>query len=86
MPSLFQVVPAARFQDVVQRNGVGLTFASMGMPSFTDGPAEESKLTGVGEIRLIPDLSTKRRIPWYENAFMRIWLVLLISKCLYLPL
>ncbi|KAL5546053.1 hypothetical protein UlMin_005740, partial [Ulmus minor] len=59
-----RVIPAARFYDVVQKNGVGLTFACMGMTSFTDGPADETNLTGVGEIRLIPDLSTKRRIPW----------------------
>ncbi|PON48998.1 Glutamine synthetase, type III [Parasponia andersonii] len=65
-----RVVPAARFQDVVWRNGVGLTCASMGMPSCTDGPAEESKLTGVGEIRLIPDLSTRRRIPWETREEM----------------
>lgn len=62
---LFQAVQAQRFNRSVKKNGVGLTFASMGMPSFSDGPAEESKLTGVGEIRLVPDLSTKRAIPWY---------------------
>ena len=61
----FQVVPAARFQDVAVKNGVGLTFASMGMTSFQDGPADETNLTGTGEIRLMPDLSTRRRIPWY---------------------
>lgn len=37
----------------------------MGMTSFVDGPADETNLTGVGEIRLMPDLSTKRKIPWY---------------------
>ena len=60
-----QAVQANRFNRSVKKNGIGLTHASMGMPSFTDGPAEESKLTGVGEIRLVPDLSTKRTIPWY---------------------
>ncbi|XP_062117384.1 uncharacterized protein LOC133831196 [Humulus lupulus] len=65
-----RVVPSARFQDVVQRNGVGLTFASMGMPSFVDGPVEESKLTGTGEIRLVPDLSTRRIIPWETREEM----------------
>ena len=48
----------------MKKNGVGLTFACMGMTSFMDGPAAESMLTGTGEIRLIPDLSTRRRIPW----------------------
>lgn len=62
---MVQVVPAKRFNDVVTKNGIGLTFACMGMISFTDGPADETNLTGVGEIRLMPDLSTKWRIPWY---------------------
>lgn len=60
-----QVVPVKRFYDVVEKNGVGLTVAAMGMSSLVDGPAENTNLTGVGEIRLIPDLSTKRVIPWY---------------------
>lgn len=62
--NLFQVVPAKRFYEVVVKNGVGLTFACMGMISAVDGPAEETELTGTGEIRLIPDLSTKWQIPW----------------------
>lgn len=41
----------------------------MGMCSFVDGPAEDTNLTGVGEIRLIPDLSTKWQIPWYDQFF-----------------
>lgn len=59
-----RVVPVKRFYDVVEKNGVGLTVAAMGMSSLVDGPAENTNLTGVGEIRLIPDLSTKRVIPW----------------------
>ncbi|XP_050384485.1 protein fluG [Argentina anserina] len=65
-----RVVPAKRFHDVVTKNGIGLTFACMGMTSFTDGPADETNLTGVGEIRLMPDLSTKWRIPWVEQEEM----------------
>ncbi|XP_010556518.1 PREDICTED: protein fluG isoform X2 [Tarenaya hassleriana] len=65
-----RVVQEKRFNKSVKKNGVGLTFASMGMPSFTDGPAEESKLTGVGEIRLVPDLSTKQAVPWTEKEEM----------------
>ncbi|EXB75910.1 Protein fluG [Morus notabilis] len=65
-----RVVPAARFQDVVEKNGVGLTFATMGMTSFTDGPADETNLTGTGEIRLMPDLLTRRRIPWQTREDM----------------
>ncbi|XP_058077224.1 protein fluG [Magnolia sinica] len=59
-----RVVPAKRFYEVVKNNGVGLTFASMGMSSTCDGPAEGTNLTAVGEIRLKPDLSTKWRLPW----------------------
>ncbi|OAP06815.1 NodGS [Arabidopsis thaliana] len=65
-----RAVQAQRFNRSVKKNGVGLTFASMGMTSFTDGPAEESKLTGVGEIRLVPDLSTKQTIPWTKQESM----------------
>ncbi|XP_013605508.1 PREDICTED: protein fluG-like [Brassica oleracea var. oleracea] len=65
-----RAVQANRFNRSVKKNGIGLTHASMGMPSFTDGPAEESKLTGVGEIRLVPDLSTKRTIPWTKQESM----------------
>ncbi|KAG8648598.1 hypothetical protein MANES_08G013700v8 [Manihot esculenta] len=61
-----RVVPLRRFNDVVKKNGIGLTFASMAMTSSVDGPADETNLTGVGEIRLMPDLTTKRRIPWME--------------------
>lgn len=59
-----RVVPQKRFHDVVTKNGVGLTCACMGMSSFVDGPADGTNLSGVGEIRLIPDLSTKYIVPW----------------------
>ena len=62
---MLQVVPAARFDKVVVKSGLGLTFATMAMTSFADAPADETNLTGVGEIRLMPDLSTRKRIPWY---------------------
>lgn len=59
-----QVVPAGRFYEEVKTKGVGLTHASMAMLSFIDGPAEGTNLTGVGEIRLVPDMTTISRIPW----------------------
>jgi len=43
----------------------------MGMSSLIDGPAAGSGLGAVGETRLTPDLSTKRRIPWYTSYFLR---------------
>ncbi|KAI9153547.1 hypothetical protein LWI28_012944 [Acer negundo] len=65
-----RVVPTKRFNDVVTKNGVGLTFASMAMISAADCPADETNLTGTGEIRLIPDLSTRWRIPWEKQEDM----------------
>jgi glutamine synthetase len=65
-----RAVPKKRYHDTVKRNGVGLTQACMGMPSYTDGPADGSNLTGVGEIRLIPDLSTQCKIPWLRQEEM----------------
>ncbi|KAM0938866.1 putative glutamine synthetase [Dioscorea sansibarensis] len=62
-----RVIPAKRFYEVVKNNGVGLTIVSMGMPSFTDAPADGTNLTAVGEIRLVPDLSTKHTIPWTKH-------------------
>lgn len=65
-----RAVPVKRFHNVVKKNGIGLTFACMGMTSLMDGPAAESMLTGTGEIRLIPDSSTQRRIPWAKGEEM----------------
>ncbi|KAL0907986.1 hypothetical protein M5K25_022446 [Dendrobium thyrsiflorum] len=65
-----RVIPAKRFYEVVANTGVGLTFASMGMTSFADGPADGTNLTGTGEIRLMPDFSTKHRIPWSKKEEM----------------
>ncbi|CAN6293355.1 unnamed protein product [Urochloa humidicola] len=59
-----RVVPAGRFYEVTRNKGVGLTFAVMGMTSFCDGPADGTNLTGVGEIRLMPDMPTLLRLPW----------------------
>ncbi|XLU82982.1 hypothetical protein S245_006402 [Arachis hypogaea] len=65
-----RVVPKKRFDDAVSKNGVGLARCIMSMVSFMDAPAEGSGLTAVGEIRLMPDLSTKLRIPWSEHEEM----------------
>ncbi|KAF3441784.1 hypothetical protein FNV43_RR15699 [Rhamnella rubrinervis] len=65
-----RVVPAARFDKAVVKSGLGLTFATMAMTSFADAPADETNLTGVGEIRLMPDLSTRKRIPWRTQEDM----------------
>ncbi|XP_078173404.1 protein fluG-like isoform X1 [Carex rostrata] len=65
-----RVVPAGRFYEEVKTKGVGLTHASMAMLSFIDGPAEGTNLTAVGEIRLVPDMTTISRIPWSPKEEM----------------
>ncbi|KAG5556801.1 hypothetical protein RHGRI_007158 [Rhododendron griersonianum] len=65
-----RVVPRKRFHDIVIKNGVGLTVACMALISAVDAPADGTNLGGVGEIRLIPDLSTKCRIPWSKQEEM----------------
>ncbi|KAK3012831.1 hypothetical protein RJ639_008610 [Escallonia herrerae] len=53
---VLHVVPKMCFQDFVEKNGLGLTCASMATSSSCDGPADETNLIGAGEIR-IGDLS-----------------------------
>jgi hypothetical protein len=64
-----RVIPIGRYAEVSMDYGVGLTQACMGMTSFSDAPAPNSGVTNVGEIRLMPDASTKHRLPWY-NFFL----------------
>jgi len=59
-----QVVPVRRFEEVVVEHGVGIAQCIMGMTSYTDSPAANSGLSAVGEVRLMPDLSTKFTLPW----------------------
>lgn len=65
-----RAVPFKRFNDVIKRHGVGLACAIMAMSSHVDSPADGSNLTGVGEIRLLPDLSTKWTVPWNKQEEM----------------
>lgn len=65
-----RVVPIKRFNAIVTKYGVGLTFACMGMTSAVDGPADGTNLSGTGEVRLMPDLSTRWRIPWQKQEEM----------------
>ncbi|CAK9206683.1 unnamed protein product [Sphagnum troendelagicum] len=60
-----RVIPLERFEGVVVSHGVGYAQAGMGMTSFSDVPAADSGLSVVGEIRLMPDMTTKRRLPWF---------------------
>ncbi|CAN6174677.1 unnamed protein product [Urochloa humidicola] len=65
-----RVVPAGRFYYITRNKGVALPLAIMGMTSFSDCPAEGTKLTGVGEMRLVPDMSTLVRLPWSRREEM----------------
>lgn len=65
-----RAIPQKRFNNVVKKHGVGLTYASMAMTSAGDCPADGTNLSAVGEIQLIPDLSTRYRIPWAEQQEM----------------
>ncbi|KAE8713193.1 glutamate-ammonia ligase isoform 2 [Hibiscus syriacus] len=65
-----RVVQKKLFDDVVKKNGVGLTFACMAMSSGTDAPSAGTNLTVTGQIRLMPDLSTMREIPWTKQEEM----------------
>ncbi|KAB1221180.1 Protein fluG [Morella rubra] len=59
--SLNKVVPGKRFDNVVRKNGVGLTCASMGMTSFSDASADEN-LPGVGENIVCSFSASSKRI------------------------
>eukprot|EP00250_Pteridium_aquilinum_P008963 c18342_g1_i1 orf=64-2613(+) len=59
-----RVVPKERFERVTKHHGVGLTRCCMGMSSLADCPAEGCGLNAVGEIRLLPDVTSKWVIPW----------------------
>ncbi|KAK9667806.1 hypothetical protein RND81_13G012400 [Saponaria officinalis] len=65
-----RVVPTNRFHDVITKNGIGLTVACMALTSLRDCVPPETDLTATGEIRLIPDLSTLRTIPWTTGEEM----------------
>ncbi|XP_023543403.1 type-1 glutamine synthetase 1-like [Cucurbita pepo subsp. pepo] len=65
-----RAVPFKRFNDVTKRNGIGLPFAVMAASSCNDCPAAGSNLSSVGEMSLMPDLSTKRTVPWNKQEEM----------------
>lgn len=65
-----RAVPHKRFHDIVKKSGLGLACACMGMTSTIDAPADGTNLSGVGEIRLIPDMLTKYTIPWAKQQEM----------------
>ncbi|KAH0728795.1 hypothetical protein KY284_004660 [Solanum tuberosum] len=65
-----RVVPQHRYYSSVKKHGVGLTVECMRLSSISDDLCEGHSLTSSGEVRVIPDLSTKRKIPWARNQEM----------------
>lgn len=60
-----QVIPQERFYSSVKKHGLGLTIECMGMTSLSDDIAQDTWISPTGEVRTVPDLSTKCRVPWY---------------------
>ncbi|KAM3308976.1 hypothetical protein P3S67_010720 [Capsicum chacoense] len=63
-------VPRQRFCSFVKKHGIGLPRACMGISSVSDSPVKDTNLTCSGLITVVPDLSTKCRIPWAKQQEM----------------
>ncbi|XP_016496387.1 uncharacterized protein LOC107815335 isoform X2 [Nicotiana tabacum] len=65
-----RVIPKERL-GFVKEHGIGLSPACLAaLSSVSNAPAEDSGLTYTGMIRIIPDLSTRCRIPWEKKQEM----------------
>ncbi|KAM3288246.1 hypothetical protein P3S67_021676 [Capsicum chacoense] len=70
MLALDDVIPRERL-SFVKQHGLGLSPACLAaLSSVSNVPAEDTKLTFTGIIRLIPDLSTRCKIPWEKQQEM----------------
>lgn len=70
-----QVVPQHRYYSYVKKHGVGLTVECMRLSSISDELCEQHSLPSSGEVRVVPDLSTKYNICTYyfqTNVFFNI--------------
>ncbi|XP_027769453.1 protein fluG-like [Solanum pennellii] len=65
-----RVVPQHRYYSSVKKHGVGLTVECMRLSSISDELCKEHSLPYSGEVRVVPDLSTKCKIPWARNQEM----------------
>ncbi|CAI5527428.1 unnamed protein product [Closterium sp. Naga37s-1] len=65
-----RVVPWDRFRTLTCQQGVGLARCIYAFASFVDGPAPGCGLSAVGEVRLMPDVSTLRSLPWCPNQML----------------
>ncbi|WMV52396.1 hypothetical protein MTR67_045781 [Solanum verrucosum] len=65
-----RVIPQQRFNSSVKRDGLGLSVECMGLTSICDNLSEDTWLPASGEVRTVPDLSTKCRVPWAKHQEM----------------
>ncbi|CAI5511843.1 unnamed protein product, partial [Closterium sp. Naga37s-1] len=65
-----RAVPWDRFRTLTCQQGVGLARCIYAFASFVDGPAPGCGLSAVGEVRLMPDVSTLRSLPWCPNQML----------------
>ncbi|XP_075095096.1 protein fluG-like [Nicotiana tabacum] len=65
-----RVVLQHRFYSSVKNHGLGLTVECIRLSSTSDNLSEEHSLPPSGEVRVVPDLSTKCRLPWARNQEM----------------
>lgn len=84
MLNFVQVIPKERL-GFVKEHGIGLSPACLAaLSSVSNAPAEDSGLTYTGMIRIIPDLSTRCRIPWYYlKPFYKYLILMYVVGCLY---
>ncbi|CAK8571476.1 unnamed protein product [Lathyrus sativus] len=65
-----RAIPKKHFYDTVTKNGVALAPVTMVRISLLEKPAPGSGVSLVGEVRVTPDLSTIRTIPWCKQDEM----------------
>lgn len=65
-----RVVPWDRFRALTVAQGVGLARCIYAFASFADGPAPGCGLSCAGEVRLMPDVSTLRTLPWCPSQMV----------------
>ncbi|CAI7904596.1 unnamed protein product [Closterium sp. NIES-53] len=65
-----RVVPWDRFRTLTCQQGIGLARCIYAFASFVDGPAPGCGLSAVGEVRLMPDVSTLRTLPWCPSQML----------------
>eukprot|EP00808_Paulinella_micropora_P012205 g27358.t1 len=65
-----KMVPYELFTEELQADGIGLTPAIFACPATMDVPAPGAGVDPTGELRLVPDMSTLRTLPYHPNHQM----------------